>query len=211
MKILIMRDQLIAALCTAGKADIRPYLNGVYLEATNLETRLSSTDGHTMALQRADAKGDNQVEGVIRMIVPRSAIEKVKNHKILRTIEINDEGGKWGVVDFGTRTSFEPVEGCFPDVRRVLPAKPNGEPAQFDPALIAQFAKAAVALGAVVTKRKVAPVAITHNGMTTGASLVSIGIDSEYIGAIMPFRFTVPETPPAWATAQLEVEEESLV
>ena len=204
MKITIMRDQLIAALCTAGKTDVRFYLNGVYLEATNTETRLISTNGAVLSLQRADAKGENEVVGVIRMTIPRSAIEKVKNHKILRTIEINDDGGKWGVVDFATRTNFEPVDGSFPDYRRIIPLAPSGEAGQFDPELIALFAKAATALGATVKSKPI--VAIKHNG--TGGALVSLGRDTEYIGVIYPFRVQPPATPPAWAMTVLEAQEE---
>jgi len=207
MKITIMRDQLIAALCTAGKQDIRPYLNGVYLEATNTETRITSSDGSTLALQRADAKDDNQVDGVIRMIVPRSVLEKIKNHKVLRTVEINDDGGKWGIVDFDTRTNFEPVDGRFPDFLRIVPRTTNGNAAQFQPALIANFAKAAVVLGA--SAKGIPNVGISHNG--TDAALVSLGRDAEYIGVLMPMRpnaVQTTDTAPSWALSLLDVIEE---
>lgn len=208
MKITIMRDQLVAALCTAGKADIRKNLNGVYLEATNLETRLSSTDGHVAALQRADAKGDNEVDSVVRMIIPRDAVERVKVSKTLPTVEINDEGGQWGLVDFLTRTPFTPLEGTFPDCHRVLPRSTSGEAAQFDPDLIAKFAKAAKVLGA--TYRSTALVAIGHNGrprpgeILQTAALVTLGVLQDYVGVITPKNGDAPTTPPLWALSQLE-------
>ena len=213
MKITIMRDQLIAALFTAGKEDIRPYLNGVYIEATNTETRLTSSNGTTLAMQRADAKGDNQINGIVKMIVPRHALEGVKNHKISRTVEINDDDGKLGLVDCSTRTNFEPVEGRFPDFRRIIPAQTSGVVSQFDTTLIVLFAKAAKVLGA--TYKGMPQVAIAHNDSgadknAPNGALVTLGDLKDYVGVLMPMRFEAPSTPPDWATSQL-VDDEDLV
>lgn len=208
MKITIMRDQLVAALCTTAKADIRYYLNGVYVEATNAETRLTSTDGHVMSTQRADAVGDNEVDGVIRIIIPTSALEGIKKHKTIHTVEVNDDGGSWGIVDYPARIGFTPVEGQFPDYRRIIPARLSGEPGQFDPRLIAQFTKAATALGA--THEKIPRVLINHNGKD--CALVSLGRDTEYVGVIAPLKplpqFLPSDAPPSWATTQLETVED---
>lgn len=199
MKITIMRDQLIAALCTAAKGDIRFYLNGVYIEASNMETRLVSTTGALVAVQRADAKDENEVDGVLKMIIPRTAVEKIKSHKTLRTVELNDEGGKWGIVDCATRTTFDPVDGVFPDYRRAIPDKATGKAARFNPEFIAMFAKASKALG---TSQKGSPVVkITPNG--DDAALVSVGRDDEYFGVLMPMRDELTDTTPVWAKADL--------
>jgi DNA polymerase-3 subunit beta len=209
MKITIMRNQLVAALCTAGVADTRTYLNGIYLEATSLETRLTSTDGCVASMQRADAKGDNEVDGVIRFIIPRHAVEGVKLHKNLPTVEINDDGGSWGLVDSQTRVSFTPSDAAFPNCRRVLPANLSGEAAQFEPALVGKFAKAAKALGAMY--KTLAQVAISHNGFPRAgvsrktAALVTLGGRQDYVGLIGPLSDgDVPTTPPLWALSQLE-------
>lgn len=203
MKITIMRDQLIAALCTAGKDDIRYYLNGVFVEASNMETRLTSTNGHIVSTQRADAKDENEVDGVVQMIIPRAALEKIKNHKVLRTVELNDEGGAWGIVDFDARTEFVPVDGKYPEYRRVIPATFSGEAAQFNPNYIALFAKAAKALGAM--NGDAPRLAISHNGRT-GNALVSIGRDDEYIGVIAPCKMEPTACRPEWAIAELASE-----
>lgn len=223
MKITIMRDQLVAALCTAGKADVREYLNSVYIEATNEETRITSTDGITLSIQRADAKGENEVVDVVRLIVPREVVEKVKKDKMAPTVEINDTGGSWGLVDRATRTGFTPMDRRYPDVRRVVPATTSGVMAQFDPRLVANFAKAAVALEA--TYKGMPQVAIAHNGhptpgnksdAATHSALVTLGALQNYIGVIMPLNNGDPGTSsPAWAQSALEplavaVEEENL-
>ena len=60
--------------------DIRYYLNGVLVESNPLETRLCATDGHTLAVHRADAKGDN--EGAWTGILPLDAVStllKIRN------------------------------------------------------------------------------------------------------------------------------------
>ena len=145
---------------------------------------------------------------LITLIVPRHAIDKIKKNALFSTVEINDEGGKWGVVDGFTRTGFEPINAAYPNYRRIIPAKPSGEAAQFDANLITPFAKAAKALGAIYDK--VPRVLIKHNG--NGAALVSFGRDDEYIGVIMPLRplpqLTPPCAPPVWAIEQLEAHEE---
>ena len=207
MKITIMRDQLIAALCTTAQADVRYYLSGVYVEATSMETRLTSTNGTIMSTQRADAKGDNDVDGVIRIVVPREAIEKIKKHPMLKTVEINDDGGNWSVVDGLTRIGFEPVHERFPDYRRIIPAKTSGVAAQFDPALIAVFAKAAKVLGA--TYKGLAQVVISHNGYDTPGdmgphgAIVTLGHLTDYVGVISPLKSGAPVSAPFWAQEEL--------
>jgi DNA polymerase III subunit beta len=204
MKVTIQRDQLMAALCTAAKSDIRYYLNGVYLEATNMETRLTSTDGHTISLQRADAKDENEVDGVLRMILPRDLCERVKKNKMLPVVWIDndDDSNEWMLTDIGTRISFKPVEGKFPDYRRIIPSQTSGEAARFNPLLIGQFVKAAVILGA--GKKDYPDVRIAHNG--TDSALVSIG-RSDYLGVLAPLRVldsNAPITSPHdWALAEL--------
>lgn len=201
MKITIMRDQLVAALCIAAKSDIRYYLNGVHVEATNTETRLTATNGHVLLTQRADAKGDNQVDGTVRMTLPRAAIEGIKKHKQLPTIEINDDGGNWGIVDGPACIAFTPVEGRFPDYRRIFPKTTDGVAVQFDPALVACFAKAAVALGA--TSKGRAEVHLSHNG-ATGCALVTFGGKSDAVGVLMGMRGQPESTPPGWVFDLLE-------
>lgn len=216
MKITIMRDQLIAALCTAATTDIRQYLNGIYVEATSMETRIVATDGTVLSIQRADAKGDNEVGSVFTMIVPRAAIDKIKKHPVLKTVEINNDGGAWGIVDGHMRTGFTPTEGYYPDYRRILPTQTSGETAQFDPALIAAFAKAAKILGA--TYKNLNQVVISHNGFDTPGNigrrtaLVTLGHLTDYIGAISPLAGNatgaVATHTPAWAFEILSAQEE---
>ena len=51
--ITLSSDKLLAALLFAGDNDVRYYLNGVQVEATESQTRLHSTDGHTGSVQRS--------------------------------------------------------------------------------------------------------------------------------------------------------------
>lgn len=202
MKVTIQRDQLMAALCTAAKSDIRYYLNGVYLEASSLETRLTSTDGQVISLQRADAEGDNEVEGVLRMILPRDFCERVKKNKHLPVVWIDNDKGEWALTDCSTRISFTPIDGKFPDCRRVIPRQTSGAAARLNPSLITPFIKAALILGA--GKKDQPDVRIAHNG--TDCALVTLG-RSDYLGVLAPLReldSTTPVTAPfAWALAEL--------
>lgn len=203
MLITIQRKQILAALCTAGKGDVRYYINGVCVDATTQETRLTSTDGVVVAMQRAPAKGGNQVDGVVRINVPREALENIKAHKSLTTIALCNDSGDWFVIDGAMRTGFVPVVGNFPNMLRVMPAKPSRVLAQFDPEQLIKFAKAARVLG--ISGKGPAMVSITHNGNDT--ALVSLGCDEEYIAAVMPMNkkkgWVSPASPPIWISIPL--------
>jgi DNA polymerase III sliding clamp (beta) subunit (PCNA family) len=202
MKITIMRTQLLAALCTAGSKDIRQYLNGVYVEATNSETRLASSTGSALALQRADAKDENDVAGTVSMIVPRDVVRSVRKTGDSPTVTITDgpQPGEYVLADGPTKTIFKPVEGRFPDWTRAIPRGTSGETAQFNTEFMALFAKAASALGA--TFKGMPDVRIAHNG--TDGALVTLGLLQDYVGVLMPLRDqTVAKSAPSWAFEEL--------
>ena len=200
-----MRDQLIAALCTAPKADVRQYLVSVLVEATNLETRLISSAGSVMSVQRADAKGDNDVEGAVKVLLPLALLERVKKNRLSDHVEIIRIGDDWHMRDDAAQISFKPMEDRYPDYRRILPAKLSGDAARFDPALLQVFVKAAAVFGLKPHEVQLSPDG--EKGM-----LVSIGRDTEYIGVLMPLREkTLPvklTAAPSWARAELVAQEE---
>jgi hypothetical protein len=95
----------------------------------------------------------------------------------------------------GATINFSAIDGKFPDIQRVIPHRVSGEVAQFRPALLERFAKAAKLLG---SKNQLIHVA--HNG--DSASLVHLDVNANFVGVVMPFRsFAGDESksPPAWA------------
>jgi DNA polymerase III sliding clamp (beta) subunit (PCNA family) len=82
----------------------------------------------------------------------------------------------------GAVISWKAVDGQFPDYIRVLPKDPmTGETAQYDPAIVQKFVKAAKYLG--LTPKNGVP--IGHNG--GGGALIDLG-EPNFIGVIMPMR-----------------------
>ena len=189
----------MAALCTCASTDLRYYLNGVYVEATSTETRLTSTDGRILSTQRFTS--DNLVDGVVRILVPFNVLNKIKKHKTVPMVEMGNEHGGWEIIDQDIRIGFTPTDGYFPDILKVIPKILNGEPGQFDPRLFANFAKAAIILGAL--NKKIPAVFVSHNGK--GAAVISLGEEIEYLGIIMPLAKTYPlSAPPSWAIKKLQ-------
>ena len=185
----------------APAKDTRFYLVGVYFECNKASTRLVATDGHCLGVYESNQ--ENQIGGgAINFIMPLEIIKRLKIvHKqwdqVTITIERKHEteldlitGGTIQVAG-GPAISWKAVDGRFPDYIRVLPKETMScETAQFDPAIVQKFVKAAKCLG-LSTKNGVP---IGHNGHNS--ALISLG-DPNFIGVIMPMRVEPVTSVPA--------------
>ena len=119
---VLSRSKLKAALVCAAKADVRYYLNGVLLERTpNGDLHYVSTDGHRLfaGVQHADWRTAKEQHGLFTMIIPRDTIEQaVKGKSSTDMIDLRPVSGRFWVLG---NVQFTPVEGKFPDWRRVIP------------------------------------------------------------------------------------------
>jgi len=181
--------------------DIRFYLNGVYFECNQASTRLVATDGHCLGVYESNQ--ENQIDaGAINFIMPLDVIKLLKVvHKqceeVTVTIERKHEneldlitGGTIQVAG-GPAISWKAVDGRFPDYIRVLPKETmSGKTAQFCPAIVQKFVKAAKCLG-LSTKNGVP---IGHNG--GGSALIALN-NPNFIGVIMPMRVEPVTSTPA--------------
>jgi DNA polymerase-3 subunit beta len=152
MKITIDRNALRAVSRFAATKDIRYYLVGVQVESNALETRLCATDGHTLAVHRADAKGDNEgswtgilpLDAVTTLLKMKPAIKSLKDEPIHLTIaESGEIRADWNGQSIITRA----VDGRFPDYRRVIPETLDGAPAWINPDYLARIVEAAKDIG----------------------------------------------------------------
>jgi DNA polymerase-3 subunit beta len=206
MQVSIPAEIIKALLITSPKTDVRFYLNGALLEVRQDHATMIATDGHMLLAVPlpADAIEGERIVG--DYIIPRTLLESVKPAKIGRTVlplvlEISAGVGVQGQSVFSltlkgaTHGIDKPVDGRFPDWRRVIPAKASGEPVQFDARHISRFGDVYDALGG--SKKYCAPV-IHYNG--TDAALVS-NLGHGAVGVIMPLREKTPAHPgvPAWA------------
>lgn len=179
----IPTNVLKAALICASTEQVRPYLNGVYVDPKGF---LVSTDGHRLFCAAIDLEGQSPFEG---WIIPREAIKQALTGHKGDTIEVTQT--RVGVV------SCKPVDGSFPDWRRVLPSDtPTNVPAQFNPAYVADFGKIGDLLSG---KRKgsILPCEIHHNG--EGPTPITFSADPSCFGVLMPIRSAYANTDAAAA------------
>lgn len=155
--------KLQAIALFAAKADVRYYLNGVYVEATSSCTRLAATNGRIMGLHAKAIPADftNTGTGFETFILPADVIAQCKPAKGLPNIgtvlvkEVFDPVGREYIMRLwnGVLIPFVPVAGNFPDLRRVIPVQglngvvPDAPGAQFNADYLATFVKANKILG----------------------------------------------------------------
>lgn len=175
MKNVINAKHLKAALCCASVQDIRQYLNGVFIEVARDEIRVVSTDGHVAAVLRTTNLLDENDGWPFEVIVPSEAVKLALAGKA-EALELSRDGNSWKL----GAINFTPIDGKFPDYRRIIPARHSGEAAQFATDKIAQFAKVGKALG-----RRDNPI-IRHSG--DGGAQVQFYGEHDFVGVIMPLR-----------------------
>jgi DNA polymerase-3 subunit beta len=198
--IKINATDLRAVALFSAKQDCRWYLNGVCVEVLKHQVRLIATNGHIMAVAYQVRDDDTIAIHDTQLIIPSAAVAvfaKEKGDLILdvpagvSTCTLKNLGGLEFV--------FTPVDGKFPDYRRVLPSSFSGQTAQFNGEYIALFDKAAKK----IYGRKFSP-SIAHNG--DGSAMVR-GVNENFIGIIMPVRNTVETTLPEWYEEKREEEQ----
>ena len=134
--------RMLAAVAPAmGNKDVRYYLNGVNFEHVQGGVIAVATDGNALIAAREKLP---DLEPFASFIMPRAIVlELLKaGRKVTEFTVLTDEIE----CDGGTRP-FAPIDGKFPDWRRVLPAtaQPLGA-ASFDPDVLEIPLKAAQAL-----------------------------------------------------------------
>ena len=91
---------------------------------------------------------------------------------------------------------FNPIDGTFPDWRRVCPAETDGTIAQFNVDYLSDFG----AMRKIFGQKTAGLVCVKHNGGSP--ALIDLGLDDvEYVAVLMPFRdrSTNEGLKPAWA------------
>jgi DNA polymerase-3 subunit beta len=189
----IRTDLLRAVLHLAAKGDMRYYLNGVFFEVSENRTLLVATDGHAMGIA-ASAWGGNTLSE--NLIIARDVIEMALRAKTPEVVLQKRDDGTW---QLGS-VSFTPVDGKYPEWRHVVPKQCSGELQQFNPLILAKFAKSRSELSREKGESAGSSITLSHNG--EAGALVSIGQDDEFFGVVMPRRGASDlKAPPAWALA----------
>jgi hypothetical protein len=177
---LLATDLLKAALVCASNEESRYYLRGVHLTTSG---HMVTTDGHRMFVARLAERPTADV------IVPYDAVAAALKMAGARCkeIEIDLAANRIGQIQ------FTPVDGTFPDWRRVVPTgeeTPSTKPelndgpehVHFNHAYIGDFAKMGKLLGG---PSMLHPVSASH------PALVTFGERADCFGVLIPMRRTV--------------------
>lgn len=146
-KFQIKYSHLKAAFLFAAKNDVRFYLVGVLVK----DGMIAATNGHTALI--CDSPDVQDVEIIIPRETVDSLIKKIgkvpDSRDFLNVRQIDDEfwliDYQYGIFEF-----FRPIEGKFPDIKKVdiqKPTEPPKEFVQFNLDYIQLFTKAAKVLG----------------------------------------------------------------
>jgi DNA polymerase-3 subunit beta len=197
MKITIDHSIIKALLICAAKHDVRYYLNGVCVDArANGYVVLVATDGHRL-LAYPVAVDNIEALAPGEYIIPREALEAVKPAKAGRIVlpihidivtapdtpdpervGVTIKGKTTITVTGATSAVTAPIDGQYPNWRRIVPASTSGEIAQFNADYVSGFGDVCKLLGGSYGPY------INHNG---GACAVVTNLPGA-LGLIMPLR-----------------------
>lgn len=209
-KVTIDRKAFKAVALFKAVQDVRYYLNGIFVEFNPMETRIVATDGHTLAVHRADAKDDNEGSG--NFIIPLDAIKQILSWKLpaksmhdVFTITVPDgflvSNFELRADFYGNACVFKPIEGTFPNYRKVIPDTASGEITHLNPDYLARCDEAVAIIKD--NKKTTAHASIAHNGPNNAVIVAYDGIP-ELCMVVMPMRMTAPDVALyQWAKAEL--------
>jgi DNA polymerase-3 subunit beta len=166
--ITVQTSTLKALLRFAATKDVRYYLTGICIEPQGYAV---ATDGHTLMAARIPSFNGQS------FIVPTATVKAALSiNKRMAHIDVSASvmGG----------INYTPIDGRFPDWRRVVPTQLSGELAQFDADYLGRCKAALIDLG--VSKMKSAAAPITHNG--SGPGIVMSPHRLDVLMVVMPVR-----------------------
>jgi hypothetical protein len=121
-----------AALCAVSSAETRYYLRGVFIDARGF---VAATNGHILFAAQcagigdklADVKSAAVTHAMPGVIVPTEAWAQAnkaagKSKGLCYVLE-RDAQGMWWILYGNARIHFTPIDGSFPEWRRVVPER----------------------------------------------------------------------------------------
>lgn len=185
-----------AALC-ASQDTTRYYLNGVEVQCKENVFTITATDGHRLISFKPNVMFDGGMPLPFSVIIPLDIIKALKvTKKSPEGDLIVQPDGTCAIKYQGRSTIFQPVDGTFPNWKRVVPEKVDGTVGQYNAHYLADFAK----INDMYRDDKAKCLIVGHNG--SGPALVYLPIGIDNVAVIMPVRVASHETPtaaPDWA------------
>ena len=192
-----------AAALAMSREQTRYYLCGVCMDIDPAHGAIAvATDGHRLiACLAAGASALPAMDAARAIIIPADTVKRLKiTRKVFNRAELRDNGdGTWSILHGSEIHSFRPVDGTFPEWRRVLPRHSDpGARAHFNPDYLADFKTAAA-----VYDTGAEPSVIEAGG---APAWVRFPEHIPAIGVVMPKRhgFASHMEAPAWAGVTLD-------
>ena len=192
-KIQIDAKALKAVSRIAPGFDIRYYLCGVCVEATQDSTTVVATDGHRVMAAQHKAKNDTKED--VRFIIPKEIVAMLtagKRPESARSIELEKQGDKWSaglppVNEF--QAQFKPVAGNYPNwrsvVRNATKSGVSGEAAMLN----SRYLQEMFAIAKEIHHPCMPAATLLHNG--NAAAVIHFGeplSDLKIVGLVMPMK-----------------------
>lgn len=126
-QVTVKYSHLQAALTFAAKNDVRFYLTGVQVK----DGMIAATNGHAAIICDSDDAQDLEI--IIPRIAIESLIKKLGKKPIYDLINISQVDEEFWLMDYmdDVFEIFKPIDGKFPDIKRVDISKPTQPPTQF--------------------------------------------------------------------------------
>jgi len=202
LKVTLSIRALRAVLVAVSTEETRYYLNGINLEFTPDGVVMAATDGHRMIVLRQPYGEHAATAAHASVIVPRDLVAKLKIK--LKTLDTTDltiaDDGRLTFEHAGESFGGSRIDGTFPDYRRIVPQNVSNEAAQYNPAYLADFAKARVELGAEPTKKGGASPVVRYNGGSPAVVDFAYNTGFQAVGVIMPLSNRTDVTYYLWAS-----------
>jgi DNA polymerase-3 subunit beta len=183
MRTVMLSSKTLRALVHAvSKDQTRYYLGGVYVETDGRTVTYCATDGHIMLANQHDCEQvDEPLVG--KWIIPSEICSDKRLKKANDYVAFYESPTELTLADM----IVKPIDGSFPDWRRVVPTKVSGEPAQYNPSLLVKLQKAGE-----IFDHKIPSVGYN------GDSPALITWEDTLFGVIMPMRRVAEATLPLW-------------
>jgi len=178
MKTLLIVDHLKAVFNAVSNEETRRYLCGVQVEINEKGTTLVATNGQMLLAAHDET---NTLNEPVKLIIPDHIVKGLKFMLGQDLVDLSTDDGKtWRLGN----TLFQPVDGTYPDWRRVVPQETplliSIEGIWYDPKFQIAMAKAAKILSATWT--------IYPNGTTPALVRFEKAKNIDVIGVISPMK-----------------------
>jgi len=112
-----LRDLLARTVYAAGRDDVRPFLNGVYLVAEGDTLTAVATDGHRLATRTALLEQPAHFSAIL----PNRLVVALTKHLHDGPAQLYVTAHSCTVITSGVRVSGSLIAGRYPDWQRVIP------------------------------------------------------------------------------------------